>query len=386
MNFYDILFARKMANQGDITTEGLSVTENGTYTAPTGKAYTPVVVNVQGYAKKSIANTPTPIATFNASALPMPSLTIGIEAVQAGNGDPSPTNVRPISGWSAVNVVDTKKNLFDKTQTFTKDKYIDINGNIQSTTYGWEISDYIPLKNNTNYFISGNNVTGASACNALYDKDKNFVRTFNYPIGEHNGAFSTNANEYYIRICTQESVVDNVQIEEGTTASTYEAYSGTTYTIQLGDIYYGCTLDVVSGVLTVTLGKIIVDENTNVKAYGGWRFYFDVPNFVSPANNVVANIICDKLSTRAKISMPQGNSISAYDKSGARMIISVSDTITTVEDMNAWLSNNPITIVYELATPITIQLTPTAVKSLLGTNNIWADTGDVQSGEYLEAL
>ena len=31
-----------------ITTESLNVTENGTYTAPTGKAYTPVVVNVSG--------------------------------------------------------------------------------------------------------------------------------------------------------------------------------------------------------------------------------------------------------------------------------------------------------------------------------------------------
>lgn len=31
----------------DITVEPLSVTENGTYTAPTGKAYSPVTVNVQ---------------------------------------------------------------------------------------------------------------------------------------------------------------------------------------------------------------------------------------------------------------------------------------------------------------------------------------------------
>lgn len=31
---------------GDVTIETLSVTENGTYTAPTGKAYSPVTVNV----------------------------------------------------------------------------------------------------------------------------------------------------------------------------------------------------------------------------------------------------------------------------------------------------------------------------------------------------
>lgn len=33
---------------GDITVEALSITENDTYTAPAGKAYSPVVVNVSG--------------------------------------------------------------------------------------------------------------------------------------------------------------------------------------------------------------------------------------------------------------------------------------------------------------------------------------------------
>ena len=43
-------------------------------------------------------------------------------------------------------------------------------------------------------------------------------------------------------------------------------------------------------------------------------------------------------------------------------------------------------LVYELATPTTIQLTPTAVKSLLGTNNLFADTGDVVEASYWESL
>lgn len=34
-------------------------------------------------------------------------------------------------------------------------------------------------------------------------------------------------------------------------------------------------------------------------------------------------------------------------------------------------------VCYKLATPVTYQLTPTEVKSLLGVNNIWADTGEV---------
>lgn len=38
--------ARNGGGGGEITTQSLSVTENGTYRAPSGKAYTPVTVNV----------------------------------------------------------------------------------------------------------------------------------------------------------------------------------------------------------------------------------------------------------------------------------------------------------------------------------------------------
>ena len=36
----------KYGGGGDVTVESLSVTDNGTYTAPTGKAYSPVTVSV----------------------------------------------------------------------------------------------------------------------------------------------------------------------------------------------------------------------------------------------------------------------------------------------------------------------------------------------------
>lgn len=38
-----------------------------------------------------------------------------------------------------------------------------------------------------------------------------------------------------------------------------------------------------------------------------------------------------------------------------------------------------VQLVYELATSITIQLTPNQVNSLLGVNNIWADSGDTEA-------
>ena len=94
---------------GDITVESLSVTSNGTYTAPSGKAYSPVNVNVplpeNAYLNKALTGLPADIATFNdGKAMPLSNLKVGIEAVQSGSGDPSPSNPRLISGWSSVKV------------------------------------------------------------------------------------------------------------------------------------------------------------------------------------------------------------------------------------------------------------------------------------------
>ena len=49
--YYQLTYA--IAGDGQITTEPLSVTQNGTYTAPFGTAYTPVTVNVSGSSKNA---------------------------------------------------------------------------------------------------------------------------------------------------------------------------------------------------------------------------------------------------------------------------------------------------------------------------------------------
>ena len=50
----------------------------------------------------------------------------------------------------------------------------------------------------------------------------------------------------------------------------------------------------------------------------------------------------------------------------------------SIDGFKQWLSQNPIQLCYELATPLTIQLTPNQVNSLVGVNNIWADSGDTE--------
>ena len=56
-----------------------------------------------------------PIVSFDNGAdnIPVKELNVKILPNQSGTGDPSPSNIRPISGWTGVNVTMTGKNLLD---------------------------------------------------------------------------------------------------------------------------------------------------------------------------------------------------------------------------------------------------------------------------------
>ena len=66
------------------------------------------------------------VAMFHDGAygLPLKSCIVSVNPVQSGSGDPSPTNIRPITGWTGANVARCGKNLF-----YTADRTLD-SGNI----------------------------------------------------------------------------------------------------------------------------------------------------------------------------------------------------------------------------------------------------------------
>ena len=75
--------------------------------------------------------------------------------------------------------------------------------------------------------------------------------------------------------------------------------------------------------------------------------------------------------------------ISTYNTTNSQSICIRDDRYATVADFVASLDG--VQLVYELEEPQTYQLTSQEVKSLLGTNNIWADTGNT-SCEYFSQV
>ena len=265
----------------DVTIEQLNVSENGTY-SETGKAYSPVVVNVpqNGYVMKNL--TAGAVATItDAQNIVMPALAIDIEPVQEGSGDPSPENVRPIHGWTEMNVTVTDGDETTKTVT-------------------------IPF-------------------------------------------------------------VDN----EGTEHEIYGGY-----------------LNVETGVLVVTdlkrkLNDIIVDASKVSKISPSTNPYFRI----STINVARYGILCDKIPSVPLItSQTTDIGISVVKPSGTNQYM-VCARPPQAEDMSVsdfidWV--NAMGDVYIVAgrTVNYIYIKPTAIKTLLGNNQISADTGGIRSGKY----
>lgn len=62
------------------------------------------VFHLRDYSMGSSISTPSPIVSFSdGSPYPM-QMQFAIEPVQSGSGNPSPSNVRPITGWTGANI------------------------------------------------------------------------------------------------------------------------------------------------------------------------------------------------------------------------------------------------------------------------------------------
>ena len=185
------------------------------------------------------------------------SATVTLEPKQAGSGDPSPENVRPIAGWDEVTVNVRGKNLLDYSGEFIipQDKYmIEYNGEEFLTALN-RLPRNTPLVMSANWshisesgaykrvtvVYPGTTYTNFNDGVSETIEDKEIFRTWLY--GGQNK--------------TQDCIVSDIQFEVGSTPTPYEPYQpGTTAALTLPETIYGGTVDAVTGVGSKTWGFI----------------------------------------------------------------------------------------------------------------------------------
>ena len=175
---------------------------------------------------------------------------------------------------------------------------------------------------------------------------------------------------------------DECGIFEGVlTAEDFESYLGEVYNIPFVDdqgdpiTAYGGKINATTGVLTIDKKYLLL--NTAGTFYqSGYAAYMDITDaFI---NNEYGEAITNryKFGTWSEATASGINGTFTLYKntawSNGRLAFSLDGQ--TIADFRASLSTNPIEVVYKLATPIEIQLTPTQINNLLGLNQLYTDT------------
>ena len=182
---------------------------------------------------------------------------VTMEPIQAGEGDPSPENVRPISGWDEVTVNVRGKNLLDYSGKIIipQDTYQYIYSGEEFITALNKLPRNTPLVMSANWrFVS--EIPAYKRISVVYDDTTYSIL---------NDGVSATIEDKEIIITwlyggkdkTQDCIVSSIQFEAGSTPTPYEPYQpGTTATLTLPETIYGGTVDAVTGVGSKTWGYI----------------------------------------------------------------------------------------------------------------------------------
>lgn len=233
------------------------------------------------------------IASFESflESFPIAGIKVNIKPVQEGSGDPSPDNIRPITGWTSCNIYHSGEDTSNPTVipiTFPSGA---------GTVYGGKLE---------------------------INEDGSGVLTVDKRLTVYDGS-------------------SDEDIRGGSSGAEFAFAYGT------------------SGITEYTSSYKVADITTNylkpVTQVSSWN-----------AAGIISRVTSGRQSFFCRINAGSG-------------------TMTAAE-ARGYLQEHPLELLYNLETPVEYPLTATQITTLLGTNNIWADTGNVEVtyGDYLNII
>ena len=294
-----------------------------------------------------------PVSFAATLAAPLKGLECAFSPVQAA-GTPAPDNVLPISGWTNCNVVRCGKNLFGG--TLGSGTYVDINVvagqkyTISAKMVDASVSTFLQVKRTP---------TGQESWETVASPISNYTvaaKTFTVESGYRYALYS---NSSYTN-------VTDVQLELGSTATSYAPYTGQTLAVQFpaeAGTIYGGYIDPVRGVARAEWGMETLD---------GTESYNNYTSVVVCRKNVPAGAANGLISNRAVTPDFGWSSNNRNSFQFVKSAFGVSDETELKALFATWASQgSPIMICYRLATPIEYPLTPAVLKTLKGANVIY---------------
>jgi len=354
-------------------------------------------------------------------ARPAQSLTVDFSPIQAGTGDPSPDNVRPISGRDSIYVGVGGGNLLtlngrtaydqgvksgtdivnlstpliinamqitgaiNPTDAFAaQDVVIGDNNSIslkvKRAWYG--VGFNVPVTPNTTYTIKADNRVG--------NVRKAFYNAQSKHIGNTDSETFTTPSEcaYVVVIITGGTVdstvsCDHLRMMVGSTDTGYTDYTGNTvYPITLPSTIYGGSDEVVGGNGSETWGELELGSLYWSVYNAGFHIFSATPSPTMKGNSSYAErrtgIICSCYKPDDQISIGENMNDKTMLRNNGTLLIRDND-YSDKDVFKAAMSG--VQLAYELADPVPFTTTPTEIDILEGENVLWS-TGDTNTLEY----
>ena len=349
-------------------------------------------------ANKAVEDTATgnPLTFVTDLAKPLSRLAASFLPVQSGTGDPSPSNIRPISGWSGVNVWHFPENILSikSSEPKTSSGIIFTPIRKDNKTLAVNVKGK-NTGNNTFYNLNYINVTTVSIPSGTYTVYgavvgvrfqvfymKNGQEISALQMGESTFTIPEDVTASWIRLKVDSTDDIDVTIYP---VMLHENEPFSAYHVNLPETLYGGYVDLISGVLSVEWAKICMGDIT--WGVSNDRFFSTMSN-VSPIVNKSTWGTSDPIALCSIYKYANVSSNNGTDKAiGAYSGVLYARDTSYNMDATAFteaMKTNDIPIAYKLETPITFQLTPEQITALVGNNTIWSDTNGENTVVFLK--
>ena len=347
-----------------------------------------------------------PVSFETNVAKPLSQCLLSFLPVQSGTGDPSPDNVRPITGWTGANAYlsDTGtddpdkqtfsvtfpalgKNLFDKNAV--KPDYIWWKGTNDRPYENGNASAKIPVKPGETYTLYKSDVSQNQVM--YFDIDGVYISQDLTYWGQTTSTNVIPDGVYYVAFNIMDVSLDTAIFVKGAVVGAYQPYTNTAY---------GGVLDMTTGVFGLTWLGVVVNENSQLYAGGAsYNGQTGTNRFVILNDEIgayTAGGISDMMKrvNHATWDNPDNEIWNFYVNANVQLhmvfdnetvgITSAMDASERTATIKTWLASNPVTFALPLRVPIGYQLTPQEIQTLIGTNVLWSDTNGDMTVKYLK--
>ena len=322
------------------------------------------------------------------------SAVVSLEPKQAGSGDPSPENVRPISGYDSVAVNVRGKNLlsdenFQNSEkngiTFTKmgNGVIHVEGTATSNADSVVVNDVPQLPPGKYVGVSSSNLRlvvkkASTGQNEWY--------TTGYGVTIEPGDV---IQYYYFSVASGLTVNkdDYIFLAPGDSVfsvSDFEPYQpGTTDTLTFPETIYGGTVDAVTGVASEEWAFVELDGSETLEVGSDnltsvYRYY--ITSYASEVFYTAAQGVCSHLPVgdSTQLGADREQCIIGYNNKYIYLYLNKTD-FPNINSVSAWLAaqasaGTPVQVAYKLATPTSFQATGNqALPAVAGLNTLYTD-------------